>query len=131
MLPAHRATPWISLRSMDFPDRFVELLRGANPCFLTTLMPDGSPQTTQTWVDTDGAHVIVNTVQTHQKMRDIGRDPRVSVAVCDAADPSRYYAVRGRVTESTTEGGASTSKPSPCATPEARTRGTAGGTRSG
>ena len=50
---------------------------------------DGSPQTTQTWVDTDGAHVIINTVQTHLKMRNIERDPRVSLAVCDAADSSR------------------------------------------
>lgn len=81
-------------------------MRGRNPCFITTLMPDGSPQTTQTWVDTDGAHVIINTVQTHQKMRNIERDPRVSVAVCDLADCSRYYAVRGRVTNITTEGGA-------------------------
>ena len=91
---------------MDLPDRFVELLRGPNPCFLTTLMSDGSPQTTETWVDTDGVHVIINTVQTHQKMQNIGRDRRVSVAVCDAGDPSRYYAVRGHVTNITTEGGA-------------------------
>ena len=69
-------------------------------------MPDGSPQTTETWVDTDGALVIVNTLQTHQKMRNIERDPRVSVAVCVAADPARYYAVRGRVTNITTVGGA-------------------------
>jgi PPOX class probable F420-dependent enzyme len=81
-------------------------MRGRNPCFITTLMPDGSPQTTQTWVDTDGAHVIINTVQTHQKMRNIERDPRVSIAVCDATDLSRYYAVRGHVTNITTEGGA-------------------------
>ena len=91
---------------MDLPDRFVDLMRGANPCFITTLMPDGSPQTTQTWVDTDGAHVIINTVQTHQKMRNIERDHRVSVAVCDAADFSRYYSARGRVINITTEGGA-------------------------
>jgi PPOX class probable F420-dependent enzyme len=69
-------------------------------------MPDGSPQTTQTWVDTDGEHIVINTVQTHQKVRNIERDSRVSVAVCDAADPSRYYAVRGRVTRISTEGGA-------------------------
>jgi Pyridoxamine 5'-phosphate oxidase len=88
---------------MRLPDRFVELMRGPNPCFITTLMRDGSPQTTETWVDTDGVHVTINTVQ---KMRNIERDPRVSVAVCDAADPSRDDAVRGRVTNSTTEGGA-------------------------
>jgi hypothetical protein len=30
----------------------------------------------------------------------------VSVAICDAADPSRYFAVRGHVMNITTEGGA-------------------------
>jgi PPOX class probable F420-dependent enzyme len=91
---------------MKLPDGFLELLRKPSPCFLTTLMPDGSPQTTETWVDTDGKHVIINTVQTHLKVKNIGRDPRVAVAVCDASDPSSYYAIRGRVVNVTTEGGA-------------------------
>jgi PPOX class probable F420-dependent enzyme len=91
---------------MQLPDRFVELMRGPNPCFITTFMPDGSPQTTQTWVDTGGEHVIINTVQTHQKMRNVRRDPRVSLAVCDAAELSRYFAVRGNVSNITTDGGA-------------------------
>jgi PPOX class probable F420-dependent enzyme len=91
---------------MKLPDGFLELLRKASPCFLTTLMPDGSPQTTETWVDTDGEHVVINTVQTHLKVKNIQRDPRVSVAVCDPSDFARYYAVRGRVVNMTTEGGA-------------------------
>ena len=91
---------------MKLPDGLVDFLRKPNPCFLTTLMPDGSPQTTETWVDTDGEHVIINSVQTHLKVRNIARDPRVSLAVCDAKDPSRYYAVRGQVVKVTTEGGA-------------------------
>ena len=91
---------------MKLPDGFLDLLRKPNPCFLTTLMPDGSPQTTETWVDTDGESVIINTVQTHLKMKNIERDPRVSVAVCDAANPSSYYAIRGRVVKTTTAGGA-------------------------
>lgn len=86
------------------PPALVELMRGRALCFLTTLMPDGSPQVTETWVDTDGDHVVVNTVATHQKMRNIARDPRVAVAVADPDDPARYWAVRGRVTATTTEG---------------------------
>ena len=82
------------------------LLRKPSLCFITTLMPDGSPQITQTWVDTDGEHVIINTVQTHQKVRNVERDPRVAVGICDPSNPSRYYAVRGRVVRITTEGGA-------------------------
>jgi PPOX class probable F420-dependent enzyme len=86
------------------PDGFLDLLRKPSPCFLTTLMPDGSPQTTMTWVDTDGEHVVINTVDTHLKMKNIRRDPRVSVAVCDPANLANYYAIRGRVVKMTTEG---------------------------
>jgi PPOX class probable F420-dependent enzyme len=91
---------------MNLPDGFLDLLRKPSPCFITTLMPDGSPQTTQTWVDTDGEHVVINTVQSHLKVKNIERDPRVSVAVCDRDNASRYYAIRGRVVKLTTEGGA-------------------------
>jgi PPOX class probable F420-dependent enzyme len=99
---------WLSTNMMDveLPARLTELMQGPNPCFLTTLMPDGSPQTTETWVDTDGEHVVINTVQTHLKLRNVERDPRVSVVVCDATNPSRYFAVRGHVTNITTNGGA-------------------------
>ena len=91
---------------MNLPDGLLALLRKPSLCFITTLMPDGSPQITQTWVDTDGQHVIINTVQTHQKVRNVERDPRVAVGICDPSNPSRYYAVRGRVVRMTTEGGA-------------------------
>ena len=91
---------------MELPDRLVELMRGPNPCFVTTLMADGSPQTTQTWVDTDGEHVLINTVQGHLKVRNIERDPRVAVAICDPDKPSRYFQVRGRVLDVTTDGAA-------------------------
>ncbi len=87
------------------PEGFLALLRKPSPCFLTTLMPDGSPQTTMTWVDTDGEHVVINTVDTHLKMKNIRRDPRVSVAVSDPANPASYYAIRGRVVKETTDGG--------------------------
>jgi len=91
---------------MSLPEGLIALLRQPSPCFLTTLMPDGSPQVTQTWVDTDGGHVLINTVQGFQKVRNIERDPRVAVGVSDQARPSRYFAIRGRVTGVTTEGGA-------------------------
>jgi PPOX class probable F420-dependent enzyme len=91
---------------VDLPEGLIALLRQPSPCFLATVMPDGSPQLTQTWVDTDGAHVIINTVQGSQKVKNIERDPRVAVSVSDPSNPSRYYAVRGRVVNVTTEGGA-------------------------
>jgi PPOX class probable F420-dependent enzyme len=91
---------------VPLPDGLLELLDRASPCFIATLMPDGSPQLTQTWVTTDGEHVVINIVDGTQKARNIARDPRVAVNVVDPDDASRYYAVRGRVISSTTSGGA-------------------------
>lgn len=91
---------------MKLPEDLLVLLRGASTCYLSTIMPDGSPQLTQTWVDTDGENILINTAESFQKARNIERDPRVAVAVFDPASPRRYYAVRGRVINSTSDDGA-------------------------
>ncbi len=90
---------------MDLPDELLALLEGSSTCYLATTMPDGSPQLTQVWVDTDGTHILVNTVEGHQKARNIARDPRVAVTVSDPSRPSRYHSVSGTVTNVTAEGG--------------------------
>jgi PPOX class probable F420-dependent enzyme len=92
--------------SLPLPDELVELLRRPSPCFLATVMPDGSPQLTQTWVTTDGEHILINTVEGFQKTRNVARDPRVAVNIADPDDITRYYGVRGRVVDATTEGAA-------------------------
>ena len=91
---------------MNLPSDLLDLLRLPSPCYLSTLMPDGSPQQTQTWVDTDGEHILVNTVAGFQKVRNIERDPRVALTVSDPENPHRYFAVRGRVVNVTADGAA-------------------------
>lgn len=90
---------------MELPKGLLDLLHQPALCYVTTLMPDGSPHITQVWVDTDDEHVVINTVEGFQKVRNIRRDPRVAVAIGDPANPRRYYAVRGRVLDVTSEGG--------------------------
>ncbi|MFI1993823.1 PPOX class F420-dependent oxidoreductase [Actinoplanes sp. NPDC020271] len=89
---------------MPLPDDLLEVLRGKAICFVTTLMPDGSPQISQTWASTDGEHVLVNTVVTHQKTRNIQRDPRIAIGIADPASPLRSWALRGSVVTATTDG---------------------------
>ncbi len=74
---------------MELPHGLLELLAQSSTCYLATTMPDGSPQITQTRVDTDGEHVVVNSVEGFQKIRNIRRDPRVAVPVSDPSNPSR------------------------------------------
>jgi PPOX class probable F420-dependent enzyme len=85
-------------------DDLLDLLNGTSTCYLATSMADGSPQLTQTWVDTDGEHVLINSVRTHVKVRNVERDPRVALAISDPANPSRFFQVRGRVLRVTTDG---------------------------
>ena len=81
---------------------FRKLLKEPAHCQLATLIPDGSPQITQVWVDTDGEHILINTAQGRQKERNIQRDPRVAVNVVDPANAWRIAIVRGRVVDVTT-----------------------------
>ena len=88
------------------PGELLKLLDRPSLCFIATTMPDGSPQLTQTWVDTDGEHILINTVEGYRKVKNIERDPRVAVSIADPDDTSRYFSVKGRVTDATTEGAA-------------------------
>jgi PPOX class probable F420-dependent enzyme len=88
----------------SLPTGLLELLRQPSPAFIATLMPDGSPQMTRVWVDTDGEHVLINTVQGNQKSLNIARDPRVVLCICDPSDINRFYQVRGHVIAVTRDG---------------------------
>ncbi|RLV49051.1 PPOX class F420-dependent oxidoreductase [Nocardioides mangrovicus] len=90
---------------MELSEELVALLRTPALCYVATVMPDGSPQLTQTWVDTDGRNLVINIVEGMQKARNLERDTRVAVAVSDPAHPVAYTQVRGRVVEMTSEGG--------------------------
>jgi len=91
---------------LKLSEDLLALLRKPSTCYLATTMSDGSPQITQTWVDTDGEHIIINSVQGYVKLKNIARDPRVAVVISAPENPSRYFQIRGRVLSTTTEGGA-------------------------
>ena len=91
---------------IKLPENVLALLRQPSICYLSTIMADGSPQVTQTWVDTDGEHIIINSVQSHVKIKNIARDPRVAVAISPRDNPTRYFQVRGQVLSVSTDGAA-------------------------
>jgi len=80
-----------------------KLLTDANFAHLATLAKDGSPQVSTVWTDLDGDRILVNTAEGRAKPRNVRRDPRVAISICD---PSGYPSavIRGRVTEVTNEG---------------------------
>jgi PPOX class probable F420-dependent enzyme len=86
------------------PEQFRDLFNKKAFASLTTLMPDGSPQTTPVWCDTDNEHVIFNSAKGRQKDRNVRRDPRVAMAIIDPDNPYRYLEIRGKVVEITEQG---------------------------
>lgn len=88
------------------PQNYRDLFSKRAFASLTTLMPDGSPQTTPVWVDFDGDLVIFNSAKGRQKDRNVRRDPRVALAVIDPDNAYRYLEVRGKVVEITEDGAA-------------------------
>ena len=65
--------------------------------FLTTMMPDGQPQSSLVWCDYDGEYVCVNTTCERQKGRNMIGNPKVSLLVVDPEDTGRYVEIRGDV----------------------------------
>ena len=76
-----------------------KLFEEKNFAFLATLMKDGSPQVTPTWVDIDKNNntILVNTAKGRIKHRNISRDPHVAVSVIDFSNPYDMVTVRGKV----------------------------------
>lgn len=90
--------------SITIPNSHVDLFQNPVHGVLTTLMPDGMPQSSIVWVDYDGENVLINTTLERQKGRNMQVIPRVSVLVIDPNDSSRWVEVRGQVIEMTRDG---------------------------
>ena len=71
---------------------------------LTTVMPDGYPQTSVVWCDFDGTYVRVNSMRGFAKERNMRREPRGTLLCYDPREPLRYLEVRGTVVEMTEAG---------------------------
>src|SRR5512136_34830 len=86
------------------PDTHRDLLQEPIHAVLTTMMADGTPQSSIVWTDYDGEYVLVNTTLERQKGRNMRVNPKVTLLVIDPKDSSRWVEVRGIVKEITADG---------------------------
>jgi PPOX class probable F420-dependent enzyme len=90
--------------SHHIPAEFLDLINGPRVAALTTVMPDGQPQTTVVWCDFDGTYVRVNTMQGFRKEKNMRTNPKVTLLCYDPHQPLRYLEIRGTVVEMTGTG---------------------------
>jgi PPOX class probable F420-dependent enzyme len=86
------------------PDSVKRLIEGRVFANVATVMPDGTPQVTQTWVDHEGDLVIINTFEGSQKSRNVRRNTNVALTISDPTNPFNIATIRGRVNEVTFSG---------------------------
>lgn len=87
-----------------FPPSHLDLLDRPLCAALTTLMPDGQPQTTPVWFSREGPYILINTMRDFRKQKNMRADPRVSLLIFDPKAPLRHIEIRGLVVDMTEAG---------------------------
>jgi PPOX class probable F420-dependent enzyme len=88
----------------EIDDSVIRLLTGKNFAFVATLMKDGSPQITPTWIDYDGKTILINTAEGRTKQKNVSRDQRIAISIVDQNNPYNMVTIRGKVIEQTIKG---------------------------
>lgn len=88
----------------QIPDTHIDLIDGAYTVALSTLMPDGQPQTTPVWCNRRGDYLFINVMKGFRKEKNMRLNPSVSLLVYDPQNPLRNIEIRGCVVEMTEEG---------------------------
>lgn len=90
--------------SNKIPESYLDLVNGPRVAALTTVMPNGYPQTTVVWCNFDGTHVMVNTMRGFRKEKNMRANPKVTLLCYDPRQPLRSLEIRGTVVEMTEAG---------------------------
>ena len=81
--------------TVSFGDSVRALLDAKNFASVATLGPDGAPQNSVVWIKREGDAVLFSSTEGRQKVRNLRRDPRISLSVFDLADPYTSVEIRG------------------------------------
>ena len=93
---------------MEIPESARMVIESGKLAHFVTINRDGSPHVTIVWVGLDGGEIVIGKLAEDQKLRNIRRDPRVSLSIeapeGDQWGMKNYLVVEG--TARITEGGA-------------------------
>lgn len=80
--------------STTIPENYRDLL-SAEVATLSTIGPDGRPQSSEVWFLAEGDTVSISLNSSRQKMKNLLAHPAVSLLILDLGMPYRYLEVRG------------------------------------
>ncbi len=80
--------------STAIPENYRDLL-SAEVATLSTIGPDGRPQSSEVWFLAEGGTVSVSLNSSRQKMKNLLANPAASLLILDLGMPYRYLELRG------------------------------------
>ncbi|MGQ9889824.1 MAG: PPOX class F420-dependent oxidoreductase [Aggregatilineales bacterium] len=92
------------MASTLIPESHIALVDGPYWAALTTVAPDGQPQTTPVWCSRDGSDILISTMQHCHKARNMQANPKVTLLIYDPRNPLHNIEIRGTVVEMTADG---------------------------
>ena len=66
---------------MRVPGEARGVIEGDALAHVTTIDPDGRPQTTLAWVGLEGDEIVFATLPDQRKLRNLRRDPRITISI--------------------------------------------------
>lgn len=90
--------------SVKIEGRAQELLQAKNFCNVASLRADGTVHGVPVWVDVQDGRPVLNSAEGRSWVRNLERDPRVTLTVQNLENPYEYLEIRGRVSERTHDG---------------------------
>jgi PPOX class probable F420-dependent enzyme len=88
-------TATVAPGGLAIPASHLDLLARPICGVLTTMQPDGQPQSSLVWVDADEECIRVNTTLERQKGRNLLANPKCSLLMVDPDNTGRFLQVRG------------------------------------
>jgi len=72
--------------------------------FLSTIMPDGSPQLTPIWFNVEDGNIAFNSAKGRIKDKNLRRNPKMAMVIMDLEKPVDYIQIRGEIADISEEG---------------------------
>ncbi len=88
----------------QIPASHQDLIDGPYVVALSTVMPDGQPQTTPVWCNRHDGFILVNVMKGFRKEKNMRANPKVSLLAYDPKNPLHNIEIRGCVIELTEDG---------------------------
>jgi PPOX class probable F420-dependent enzyme len=83
----------------------LSLLAGKNFASIATVLPDGSPQVTNVWIDYDVDHnILINTAMGRVKEKNTRKNKKVAISITNSSNPYETASIMGEVVEKITMG---------------------------